>query len=428
MKLLLIREANTIYRYNNTSYGLTLIGTLAKTVATVKIIDNNTIHKFYSFNDYQNIIKTFQPDVIGFNVHALNLLATSRTVARVKARFPQICLLGGGLHTFSAPEEVIALPFDIVVKGEADATIVPLLLALRDHTRHADPHTFAIPPALEARLTPIAGLNFHSGTRAKRIDTGWPPLFTDLDSLPFIDYDLVNLEDYLKFPGDDQYVTNVLITQRGCPYQCSFCQLPMPSMIKVREHSTEYKIALAEQIHDRYRPKHLTFYDNNFTLRKSSAIAFCSAYINAGLHEKMSFSCQTNVVLAMDDELVGAMKKAHCTEVQLGVERLSKRSLQRIKKNKNYDRILDNIAMLNKYLIDVVVNCPIGMPFDDPELLAEESRLFEAIIDRVKACSINTLLPAPGTEIYALTKYRQWYLDPKIMAWTPSFYHLAYGY
>ncbi|MBF0294902.1 MAG: radical SAM protein [Magnetococcales bacterium] len=427
MKLLLIRESNTIYRYSNTSYGLTLIGTIAKSVATVRILDNNAIRKEYSNQEIIQEIQKFNPDVIGFNIHSYNILATRKLITQIRRQLPGICLIAGGLHTFSAPDEVADSHVDIVVKGEGDAVIVPLLNILKPYVVGHETRPFVLSEPLSRELQAIKGLIFQPPGQP-RVDTGWPDLFTDFDSLPFVDYTLCNLQDFIRAKEDEQFVTNVLITQRGCPYQCTFCQLPLKSMIKVREHSTEYRLDYYEYLIKRHHLKHIVFYDNNFTINKHRTLEFCQGIIKRGLHKQVSFSCQTNVVLPLDDDLLTTMRQAGCNEIALGVERMSEDSLGRIKKNKNHARILENINQINKNNIDVVVNCLIGLPFDTADIVNQENELFKSIIGKVKACSINTTLPPPGTEIYNHTPYKQWYLDEKIMGWRPSFYHLAYGY
>ena len=142
----------------------------------------------------------------------------------------------------------------------------------------------------------------------------------------------------------------------------------------------------------------------------------------------MSFSCQTNVVLKLDDFLLSAMKEASCTEVGLGIERLSKKSLELINKNKDYESIIHNVDMINKYNIDIMANCLVGFPFDTKDTIEEEGRLFEELKYKIKVFSINNLLPPPGTEIYLSTKYKKWYLDDEMMGWKQSFYHMVYNF
>ncbi|MBF0140509.1 MAG: radical SAM protein [Magnetococcales bacterium] len=428
MKCLLIREVSFIFWNASTSYGLGMVGTVASEVAEVRILDNNSRHKRYTNAQLLREIDRFKPDVVGFSIHAFNILASRHLIRAVRKRFAHLCLIGGGLHTFAKPHEVAEIGVDIVVKGEAELAIKPLLRALENHQgNRKDP--FVIGSELAAILDTIPGLLFHAAERMSVTDTGMGLYVQDLDSLPFINYDLFNLHDYLKYPGDDIYVTNVLVTQRGCPYPCPFCHVEESDALnRVRENSTAYRLALVEHLDTRYHPRHLVIYDSNFTLRKQSALDFCHGFRARGFHHRMTFFCQTNVVLKLDDELVSAMQKAGCTEIGLGVERLSKQALKLIRKNRNHDRIFHNIGILNQYGIHVQANCLLGFPFDTRETIEEEERLFALIQDQISVFAVFILQPAPGTEVYELTPYKRWYLEKKFVEWKPSFYHMVYNY
>ncbi|MDY6972828.1 MAG: B12-binding domain-containing radical SAM protein [Thermodesulfobacteriota bacterium] len=428
MRLLLIRESSSLYRYSNTSYGLGLIGSVAKEVAEVKILDNNSLHKFYSIKDILKVIKAFSPHVIGFNVHAFNIYPTQRLISAVAGSFKGICLLGGGLHTFSEPQEVGEIGVHIVVKGEAERTIKPLLCHI-DAFADGDTRHFSISSELAERLRGLPGLLFRVNGSSLWEDTGPPKTLRDLDSLPFVDYDLFNLKDFLKRSCDSHFVTNVIIGQRGCPFKCPFCHIENDTSTgRIRENSASYKTAYVKFIRDKYDPEHIVFYDENFTLHRKATIDFCRQLVQNGLHEGITFSCQTNVVVPFDDELLQALKEANFSQVGLGVERLSKKSLALIRKNRTYETIIHNIDLLNRYGIGVLANCLIGFPFDTVDTIREETMLFEKNLEKIEVFSINNLLPPPGTKIYEQTRYKRWYFDPKVICWKPSLYHTIYNF
>ena len=428
MKLLLIRETSSLYKYSNTSYGLGIIGTIAKDVADVRILDNNSLHKFYTIKDILKVIRAYDPDIIGFNIHSFNIFNSSKLIPAVAKEFPDICLIAGGLHTYSEPYEVSDLGVNIVVKDDAELTILPLLRELKPFVKQS-PAPFRVSKELAQKLRLIPGLLFSEVGKNELDDTGTPNQIEELDKIPFVDYDLFNLNDYLKGPGDYHFVTNVIITQRGCPFRCPFCHGRWNGeLTKVRENSIKYKIDYIRYLLEKHKQNHIVFYDNNFTLRKTDTIALCKEIVRSGLHKEVTFSCQTNVAISLDDELLRAMKDANFNQVGLGVERLSKESLALIKKNRNYKTIINNIHLLNKYEIGVLANCLIGFPFETVETVKEEMHLFKSLLENIEVFSINNLLPTPGTEIYKDTRYKRWYLDPKCISWKPSFYHMVYNY
>jgi len=425
LKLFLIREASEIK--GDISQGLGIVGTIAKEAAVVKILDNNSHHKQYSNAEILRKIREFQPDIVGFHVHTHNIFNTGTLIANISETFPNICLIAGGLHTYSEPYEVADLGVHIVAVEEADETILPMLTALRMFVGNDSP--FTISDALASELRKIPGILFNNGSRTEWENTGKALYIKDLDRIPFVDHDLFNLKDYIKGGNDHHYVTNTLLTQRGCPFSCSFCQgQPDGIYRKVRHNSVAYKLEYIRHLVEKYGHDHVLFYDANFTLDRKITLEFCRAMVESGLNKKVTFWCETNVVLPIDDELAQALKRAGCSEIALGVERLTPDALQRIRKNRDMEVIKNNILTLSRAGINVTANALVGFPFDTKRTIKEEERVYTEIMDNVHSVMVSVLLPLPGTEVYAQTRYKKWYLDKTHMSWKPPFYHFAYNY
>lgn len=427
MKLLLIREQTFIYGRSSTSFGLGIIGTIAKEIAKVRILDNNSQYKHYSIKDFLNYIEDFKPDVIGFNVNTFNILSSTKLVTEVRKFFPSICLIAGGLHTYSEPQEVLDIGVHIVAKEDAEQTIIPLLEALHDNLGLET--VFKISEPLVSKLNTIPGLLFKIPEDSFSVDTGPPLYLKDLDTLPFVDYDLFNLKDYIMGPNDTHYVSNVIVSQRGCPFNCPFCQSKSRNGLSLfRENSAQYKVEYMKFLHEKYNLNHILFHDSNFTVDKQNVINFCNILSQTDFHENLNFYCQTNVAIQLDEQLLEALKNAGCVEIALGVERLSPKSLKLIRKNKKYEVIKSNINMIHKIGINITSNCLIGFPFDTVETVREEMRLFKEASEKISLFSVAILIPIPGTEIYDHTNSKKWYLNENIMSWKPPYYHLAFNY
>ena len=425
MKLLLIRESSGVR--GDISQGMGIVGTISKKFAQVKILDNNSHYKIYSNKEILKAIRKYHPDIIGFNVHPHNIFLTGKLITRIKEYFPEICLLAGGLHTYSEPYEVADLGVHIVAVEEADLTILPLLKILQPHTKNVAP--FFIAEELATGLRQIPGILFFNGESKNWENTGPAPYLENIDSVPFIDYELFNLKDYIKRTDDHHYVTNVIITQRGCPFRCPFCQGRSGGIYgKVRNSSAQYKIDYIRHLVNKYHHDHIIFYDANFTLDRKIISEFCKQMVDSGLNQRISFWCETNVALPIDHRLAQELKTAGCREIGLGVERLTQDGLHNIRKNKNYELIKTNIATLKETGIHVTANALIGFPFDTCKTIGEEEKRFTRLLDSVHSVIVSVLLPLPGTEVYAKTHLKKWYLDETRMLWSPPFYHFAYTY
>lgn len=426
MKLLLIRERSEIC--GDISQGIGIIGTIAKKVASVRIIDNNSHLKKHTHPELLRIISEYKPDIIGFHVHTHNIFVTKKLVYKIKQNHPNTCLIGGGLQTYSEPYEVAELGMHIVTKGEADLTIIPILNALKSFV--GSDSKFIVTNDLSNLLKDVPGILFANSDESNWEDTGKPQYIEDLDELPFVDHDLFNLHDYIKGKeAHHHYVTNTLITQRGCPFNCPFCQGRQDGDYKkFRENSPQYKLDYVKYLVDKYDHNLVAFYDANFTLNRKNTIEFCTKMIESGLNKKLTFWCETNVVLPVDKTLAQLLKKAGCTEIALGIERLTVEGLKRIRKNKKYEVIIKNVQNLVDAGINVTANALVGFPFDTVDTIQEELRLYSKLAEKVKSVMVSILLPLPGTEVYRDTNSPKWYLDEKHMSWKPPFYHFAYNY
>src|SRR3972149_419370 len=261
-KILLIRQkvANTLNL--NTSYSLALISAVLEPLLDVKILDNNGKYKTYSDADILASIKSFKPDIIGFNINMYNAFNSYRLIKLIKGYHPEIPLIVGGIHTNHCSHEIVELPV-IVVKGEAEFTL-PSIIKKLNETYFQNNKEFH--DNVYEEISKVKGIMFKNN-KGEIIDTGPSDTVQDLDALPFISYRKYNLEDFIKKYQDNIGSTNTLITQRGCPYTCIFCKSGF--MANVRETSPSYAVRYIEYLYSMFGYHHIYFMDENFTLHRN---------------------------------------------------------------------------------------------------------------------------------------------------------------
>jgi anaerobic magnesium-protoporphyrin IX monomethyl ester cyclase len=425
LNLFLVREVSEIR--GDISQGLGVVGTIAKEEAEVRILDNNSLNITHSSDQIIEKIRKFNPDVVGFHVHTHNIYKTGILVNKLKETLPNICLIAGGLHAFYEPEEIMDLGVHIVAVEEADLTIIPLLKAIKGSETAGN--RFQIDGALSDKLEKIPGLIFFNAEESKRKNTGKPNYIQNMDDLPFVDYSLFNLDDYIKKPTDAHYVTNTLLTLRGCPFTCTFCQGETKSAYNIpRQNSPEYRLKYIQYLMEHHGHEYFIFYDSNFTINRKKTLEFCKQMVDSGLNKKVKFWCETNVALKLDRELASALKEAGCSDVALGIERLNPQSMKKIGKSVSRTVIDETIHNLHEVGIRVSANALLGFPFDTQQSIKEEEALFTEILEHVDVVMVSVVLPLPGTAIYNQTDNKKWYMDQKYIEWRPPFYQLAYHY
>ena len=191
-----------------------------------------------------------QPDLVGFSATTSGFLDGYGLAETIKQQRPEIKTVFGGVHVSAIGTPLLkAFPaIDFLCMGEGEATLAEL----------AD----GAPPA------DITGLIWRDDGRV--VTNPRRPLLPDLDQMPFPAYDLLwgfprryhlPLFSYIQRPGA------TMVTSRGCPYKCSYCDR---SVFKqgYRYNSAAYIYAHMRYLRNRFGVRHLNIYDDLFTAHR----------------------------------------------------------------------------------------------------------------------------------------------------------------
>lgn len=219
----------------------------------------------------------------------------------------------------------------------------------------------------------------------------------NLDEIPYPAYDLINISSYsYSYPHptkNDLYVR--MITSRGCPFNCSFCQSPLIWERKVRYRSVENVIGEIEMMVKKYNISFIFFSDDTFILKKERVIKICEEIIRKNL--KIFWGCLTRAD-NLDIWLVQLMKKAGCREVQVGVESGDEKILKSINKNVSLKDIENSFKILKKAGITTKGFFILGHPQDTVQTVKKTIKFALKLSPTYAFFSIFT--PYPGLPAY----------------------------
>lgn len=138
----------------------------------------------------------------------------------------------------------------------------------------------------------------------------------NLDTLPFSDRESFKMEKIITA----RHGIVDFITQRGCPYSCSFCSnhalRKMYGVKYLRRRSVENVIKEIKEVIARYKCKMIFFHDDIFTLNESWVKEFCGKYAREiGLPWMIN-----SHINHIGDEVIGFLAQAGCAEIKLGIE------------------------------------------------------------------------------------------------------------
>ena len=259
----------------------------------------------------------------------------------------------GGFHTTLAPDECQEHA-DALVLGEAEESWPQLL---------RDFQTGSLQPRYQARK------------------------LSNLQGLPVPRYELLDLKKYklLNIPSQ---------TTRGCPFNCSYCEVTQVYGGKFRHRPVDEVIHEIKEIHRLTQSDFIYFVDDNFVANRRHAMAIMEQLIPL----KLIYGCLATASVGDDPEVLDLMARSGCLHVNIGMESISADSLKAINKKQNkikdYER---QFKALRDRGIGFSVNVMFGLDGDRADI-------FSTTVDfliRVKApvSFMFILAPRPGTRV-----------------------------
>jgi len=329
------------------------------------------------WQEMERLITVQAPDLVGITCNSGNMDTVRRIVDRLKAHGMPVILRGS--HPTVLPEQsLIYTGADLAAIGEGEHTLAAVMDALDGRGPIADIPSLAF--RRDGEVTVRARGN----------------LIADLDSLPIPDRSLLRRDDYFG---------EVILTGRGCPFNCSYCASRNIWGRKVRLRSTASIIdelellAAGAETGPEPRPGRwvVKIVDDTFTVSRKRTLELLDRIIDRKLN-RFEF---TGGVRAdtLDDELVQRMREANFRRVTLGVESGSPRILAKIRKGETNDDVKRAVALLRSAGIHSHAFFMIGLPGETPEdIQLSKDLISEAQPDHVE---INMVTPYPGTDIFS---------------------------
>ena len=358
--------------------------------------ENTTGHEFFfkdciaerlSYERIEEYLREVKPDIVGitsFTVCLVDVCKTARLVRKISPN-AHICL--GGHHPIAYPALATELPeFDSIVVGEGEIVFTELVNCLEkkeDFTHLRGVYTAqSIKPFLE------------NPTRDKRFlaRVSVPAAYVDdIDALPIVKRKWIRHYRYRNIIGVSDNLATIL-SSRGCPYRCTFCDVPIKSY---RQRSHESVVdEIEECIEMGY--KEFRFYDDLFNVNEQKVIGFCDELERRGLKITWDFRGRVN---AVSRESLVRMKQAGLRMISFGVETGTDEGLRILRKGTTTQKIRNAFKWCKELGILTVADYIIGQPFEKTIFDVKKSVDFLLKLDPDYA-QISILKLYPNTEMY----------------------------
>ncbi|MFQ5975601.1 MAG: B12-binding domain-containing radical SAM protein [Candidatus Hydrothermarchaeales archaeon] len=307
--------------------------------------------------------------------------AFARDVAEIiKKKDHEGKIIFGGAHPTVVPEQVIAdKNIDVAVLGEGEYTFLELVQRIESGKPIDD----------------VKGIYYKENGRG--INTGERPFIEDLDALPFPEQRDFDVEKYFELKG---YRELSIISSRGCPGNCKFCQPTVRRIFgkKLRYRSAGNVVDEIENLIDRFRLDMLVISDDTFVSNRKRVEDICNKIIDRDI--QILWRVQTRV--GMKKETLKLMKKSGCFLVALGVESGSQEMLNRMGKGITIEKIKDTFKTCREVGILAHAFLIVGYPGETKETIQQTFDLIKDIKPLTTRVAIAT--PYPGTYLYDIAQ------------------------
>jgi len=339
-------------------------------------------------DDISPVLQSFKPDILviyddGFNYLTKMCLTNMREAAFKMADMAHdfgCTVITSSSDSTDHFQQYLDNGSDYIIIGEAEQTLLELVTALADK---------------EDIQNTIPGLAYKlpDGSVCK---TAGRPVMTNLDSLPFPAWDLVDVNAYkqawLKSTG---YFSINMGTTRGCPFKCNWCAKPIYGT-RYNARSPENVVTELKQLHAKYGFDHIWFCDDIFGLKPGWVARYAELMKEAGL--KIHFKIQSRADLLLKDEQIAPLAAAGCEVVWMGAESGSQRILDAMDKGTTVEQIAEATTLLKQYGIRPAFFLQFGYLGETIDDIKKTLKMLENLVPSEIGISVS--YPLPGTKFY----------------------------
>ena len=320
-----------------------------------------------------------RPDGVGFSCTTSSFLEGYRIAELLKGARPDLPVVFGGAHACSVGMPLLdSFPaIDYLVLGEGEQTMFELAAAGFRNGK-------AVP-----------GVAFRQDGQA--VLSSQRSLIANLDDLPFPAYrrlpDFPRRYNLPLFSYPTAPNTSV-ISSRGCPYNCSYCDRSVFSR-GFRFNSPDYITDHMAMLNRDFGIRHVFFYDDLFTFDRKRVAEFCE------LKERKRIPVTYNCIARLehvDDELLQLLKRSGCWQVNFGIESGDPEVLKKHRKFYDLDEVQRKLTMVRKAGMRVKGLFMIGLPGETEESIRRT--IDYALQLPLDEANVTKFTPFPGAPIY----------------------------
>ena len=343
---------------------------------------NEEIEEFFQNNSY---------DVVAMGCIVTGYKYIKYLSNVIKTNAPQTRIIVGNTVAQSIPDILLLNnPIDIGVMGEGDQTIVDLLKCIKE----------------SGDLKKVQGIFYREDGKIHY--TEQRPMIKDIDSIPSPDWNLFDVEIYIKNLSEsvneplppiprDKIRAITINTARGCPFKCTFCYHIFRDS-KYRHRSPDSIINEMQLYKDLYGINLFIFNDELSFFSLKQAEQFADTLLQKKLNFFWTAECRGNLFATKEDlRIAQKLKDAGCLSMAFSLESAEPEILKWMNKGLMPEDFSKQVKILKQAGIPSLTSVVIGYPNETEDSIR---KTLNFCLDNNIYPSVGYLLPQPGSEMY----------------------------
>ena len=314
---------------------LYVAGILEKEGVECEILD--VVSENLTYEQAEERIKTFSPDIIGFSLSTYCFGPALKWINKIKEDLG-LPIIVGGAHAALFPQETMTHgAIDYLIVGEAE---YPLPEFARAFWGDKD-------------FSNIKSLAYRKDGEVV-IDLTRQAI-PDIDDVPLPALHLLQNDRYHNIISKRKNFT-AMLSSRGCPYKCTFCDQKTPSY---RTRSPEKFVEEIVRNYEQFGVREFDIYDSTFTADKKRVKEICKLLVEKDID--IGFTIRSRVD-SVDHDILDHLHEAGCHTIFYGVESADEDILRSMRKEITLEQIEDIVGYTKKCGIDTLGYFMIGFP------------------------------------------------------------------
>ena len=322
------------------------------------------------------IVLAGDPELVGFSATTSGFMDAFEIAAYIRERRPGIRIVFGNVHVSSLGAPILEhFPeIDYLIIGEGEGAMLDLA---------------------DGKPLPVIGnLIYRDESGRIRINPRRDRIL-DLDELPFPAYEkLAGFPHAYHLPlfAYEKRHGATMITSRGCPYTCSFCDRTVFERL-YKTNSAQYTYDHMRYLRDRFGVRHINMYDDLFTARKQRVMDLCDLLIEKPLGIQWNCAIRTGHT---SDEMLAKLKRAGVLMVSMGIESADPGMMERHKAGVTLDAVRNTVRQIHAAGMRAKGLFIFGMPGETPETVKTTSDFILSLdLDEMNMTKFSPLHGAP---------------------------------